>query len=66
KSGIKEIISAANTIERNLSGIENYFINRDSNAAIEGFHAKLKLFRQRVRGVKDKDFFFFRIFQYYA
>jgi len=66
KSGIKEIISAANTIERNLSGIENYFVNRASNAAIEGFHAKLKLFRQRVRGVKDKDFFFFRIFQYYA
>ncbi len=66
ESGIKEIISAANTIERYLTGIENYFINRASNAAIEGFHAKLKLFRQRIRGVKDKDFFFYRIFQYYA
>lgn len=66
KSGIKEIISAANTIETHLNGIENYFINRASNAAIEGFHAKLKLFRQRLRGIKDKDFFFFRILQYYA
>lgn len=66
ESGIKEIISAANTIERHLTGIENYFINRASNAAIEGFHAKLKLFRQRIRGIKDKNFFFFRIFQYYA
>jgi len=65
-SGIKEIISAASTIERHLTGIENYFINRETNAAIEGFHAKLKLFRQRVRGIKDKDFFFFRIFQYFA
>lgn len=66
KSGIKEIISAANTIESHLTGIENYFINKASNAAIEGFNAKLKLFRQRVRGIKDKDFFFYRIFQYYA
>jgi len=66
KSGIKEIISAANTIERHLTGIDNYFINRASNAAIEGFNAKLILFRQRVRGIKDKDFFFYRIFQYYA
>ncbi len=66
KSGIKEIISAANTIERHLSGIENYFINREANAAIEGFHAKLKLFRQRIRGINDKNFFFFRIFQYFA
>ena len=66
KTGIKEIISAATTIETHLTGIENYFINRASNAAIEGFHAKLKLFRQRVRGMKDKDFFFYRIFQYYA
>lgn len=66
RSGIKEIISAANTIDRHLTGIENYFINRETNAAIEGFHAKLKLFRQRVRGINDKDFFFFRIFQYFA
>ena len=66
KSGIKEVISAANTIESHLTGIENYFINRASNAAIEGFHAKLKLFRQRIRGINDKDFFFFRILQYYA
>jgi len=66
KSGIKEIISAANTIERHLTGIENYFINRASNAAIEGFNAKLKLFRQRIRGVNDKNFFFFRILNYFA
>ncbi len=66
KSGIKEIISAAKTIERHITGIENYFINGASNAAIEGFNAKLKSFRQRVRGVKDKDFFFYRIFQYFA
>jgi transposase len=66
KSGIKEIVSAAKTIETHLTGIENYFINRATNAAIEGFHAKLKLFRQRIRGINDKDFFFFRILQYYA
>jgi len=35
-------------------------------AAIESFHSKLKLFRQRIRGVNDKSFFFFRIIQYFA
>ncbi len=66
RSGIKEIISAAKSIERNLSGIENYFINRATNASIEGFHAKIKLFRQRIRGITDKNFFFFRILNYFA
>ncbi|NOX67140.1 MAG: hypothetical protein GXO85_15420 [Chlorobi bacterium] len=50
--------------------IESYEINGASDIAshdaIQGFHAKLKLFRQRVRGVKDKNFFFNRIIQYYA
>ena len=65
-SGIKEIISAASTIERHLHGISNYFENKATNAAIEGFHAKLKLFRQRTRGIVDKDFFFYRIINYFA
>ncbi|RKY90325.1 MAG: DDE transposase, partial [Ignavibacteriae bacterium] len=39
---------------------------RATNAAIESFHSKLKLFRQRTRGIVDKDFFFFRIIQYFA
>ena len=63
---LKEMKVAAHTIKRHLGGILNYFQNGATNAAIESFHAKLKLFRQRIRGVVDKSFFFFRIIQYFA
>lgn len=65
-TGLKEMKVAAQTIKRHLGGILNYFENRATNAAIESFHAKLKLFRQRIRGIVDKNFFFFRIIQYFA
>jgi transposase len=63
---LKEMKVAAQTIKRHLGGIINYFENGATNAAIESFHSKLKLFRQRTRGVVDKSFFFFRIIQYFA
>lgn len=65
-TSLKEMKVAAQTIKRHLGGIVNYFVNGATNAAIESFHAKLKLFRQRIRGVLDKNFFFFRIIQYFA
>jgi len=65
-STLREMKVAAQTIKRHLGGILNYFENRATNAAIESFHSKLKLFRQRTRGVVDKSFFFFRIIQYFA
>jgi len=65
-TSLKEMKVAAQTIKRNIGGIINYFENRATNAAIESFHSKLKLFRQRTRGIVDKDFFFFRIIQYFA
>jgi transposase len=65
-SSQKEMKVAARSIKRHLGGIINYFENKATNAAIESFHSKLKLFRQRIRGVVDKAFFFFRIIQYFA
>jgi transposase len=65
-TSLREMKVAAQTIKRHLGGILNYFVNGSTNAAIESFHAKLKLFRQRIRGVSDKSFFFFRIIQYFA
>lgn len=65
-TSLKEMKVAAHTIKQHLGGIINYFENRATNAAIENFHAKLKLFRQRIRGIVDKAFFFFRIIQYFA
>ena len=54
------------TTKHHLGSILNYFENGATNAAIENFLAKLKLFRQRIRGVVDKAFFFFRIIQYFS
>ena len=55
-TSLKEMKVTAQTIKRHLGGILNYFENGATNAAIESFHAKLKLFRQRIRGVVEKTF----------
>jgi transposase len=66
QTNLKEMKVAAHTIKQHLGGIINYFENRSTNAAIESFHSKLKLFIQRIRGIVDKSYFFFRIIQYFA
>ena len=63
---LKEMKVAAETVKRHLGGILNYFENGSTNAAIESFHSKLKLFRQRIRGIVDKNYFFFRVIHYFA
>lgn len=66
QSEIKEMKVAAQTVKSNLGGISNYFINKSTNANIESFNSKLKLFRRNTRGIKDKNFFIFRILKYFA
>lgn len=62
----KEKRVAAQTVKTHLPGISNYFINKATNANIESFNAKLKLFRRNTRGIKDKNFFIFRILKYFC
>lgn len=66
KTKLKELKAAATSIERHLPWIMNYFHNKSTNANIESFNAKLKLFRQNTRWVKDKNFFIFRVLKYFA
>ncbi len=66
QSGIKEMKVAAQSVKANLSGISNYFRNKSTNANIESFNSKLKLFRRNTRGIKDKNFFIFRILKYFS
>lgn len=66
QSHIKEIRATATSIDRHLPGITNYFHSKATNANIESFNAKLKLFRQNTRGIKDKNFFIFRVLNYFA
>ena len=66
QSNIKEMKAASQTIKNHLPGISHYFRNKSTNANIESFNSKLKLFRRNTRGVKEKNFFFFRILNYFA
>lgn len=65
-SKLTEFITLAKSIQRYIGGIANYFHYKGTNASAENFHAKLKHFIATLRGVNDKNFFFFRILQFYA
>lgn len=66
RSGIDTLVTAAKTIENHLGGILNYLENNATNASIENFNRKLKSFLEKVRGVSDKNLFFFRLIKLYA
>lgn len=66
KSGFKAFNTIANTISLNYRSILNYFINRSTNASAEAFNAKIKAFRAQFRGVKNVEFFLFRLTQIFA
>lgn len=65
-SKLKSLISASQTVDVNLGKILNYFPDGHSNAGAESFNAKLKGFRALVRGVRDVNFFLFRVSTFYA
>ena len=46
--------------------ILNYFHNRSTNASAESFNAKIKAFRAQFRGVRNVDFFLFRLTTIFA
>ena len=66
QTGFKAFNTIANTITINYRSILNYFINRSTNAAAESFNAKIKAFRAQFRGVKNVEFFLFRLSQIFA
>lgn len=59
-----------NTIARTMSihykNILNYFDNRSTNASAESFNAKIKAFRAQFRGVRNVEFFLFRLSTIFA
>ena len=66
KSGFKSFKTIMNTVSINYESILNYFENRSTNAAAESFNAKIKAFRARFRGVKNVEFFLFRLTKIYG
>lgn len=66
KTGFKAFNTIVNTITINYRSILNYFINRSTNASAESFNAKIKAFRAQFRGVKNVEFFLFRLTAIFA
>ena len=52
--------------QKNSPTILNYFIRHAKNASAEAFNSKVKIFRSLMRGVRDRDFFIFRLVKLYA
>ncbi|NQX86171.1 MAG: transposase [Flavobacteriaceae bacterium] len=66
ESGFKAFNIIANSISLNYQSILNYFDNRGTNASAESFNAKVKAFRAQFRGVRNVEFFLFRLTQIFA
>ncbi|WP_304488567.1 transposase [Duncaniella muris] len=54
------------TFKNHAPTILNYFRHRATNASAEAFNSKVKIFRSQMRGVRDRDFFIFRLVKLYA
>jgi transposase len=66
KAEFKSFNTIAATIYEHYPQILNFFDNRSTNASAESFNAKLKAFRATLRGVRDINFFLFRVAKIYA
>lgn len=66
ESGFKAFNTISATIYTHYKEILNFFDNRSTNASAESFNAKLKAFRTSLRGVRDVNFFLFRVAKIYA
>ena len=65
-SEFKSFNSISATMYAHYDKILNYFNNRSTNASAESFNAKIKAFRSTQRGVRDINFFLFRLTKIYA
>ena len=58
--------SVIKTFRNHAPTILNYFLRRSTNASAEAFNSKVKIFRSQMRGVRDRDFFIFRLVKLFA
>ncbi len=62
----KSFSTIARTMSIHYKNILNYFDNRSTNASAESFNAKIKAFRAQFRGVRNVDFFLYRLTTIFA
>jgi transposase len=63
QAGFKTFNTISRTIQNHYQTILNYFDNRSTNASAESFNAKIKAFRSQFRGVRNIEFFLYRLTQ---
>ncbi|WP_346883163.1 transposase [uncultured Algibacter sp.] len=66
QAGLKSFNTIARTMSIHYKNILNYFENRSTNASAESFNAKIKAFRAQFRGVRNIEFFLFRLTTIFA
>ena len=66
ESGFKSFQTVANSITLNYRSVLNYFLNRSTNASAESFNAKVKTFRSQFRGVRNTEYFLYRLIKLYS
>lgn len=66
KAKISEMLNFQNMVETNEQYIMNYFIDGETNALAEGLNSKIQRFITSNNGTRDKEFFFFRLTNYYS
>ena len=66
QAGFKAFNTVSRSIEQHYATILNYFDHRSTNASAESFNAKIKAFRAQFRGVRNVEFFLYRLTQLYA
>lgn len=65
-AGIESFRTVSRSMQTHYVNILNFFNNRSTNASAESFNAKIKAFRATSRGVRDINFFLFRVANIYA
>lgn len=66
KAGIEEMINFKSLVERNDAIIMRYFEKGETNAIAENINGRIKRFIMINQGTRDREFFYFRLRNYFA
>lgn len=66
QADIDEMLNFKSLVERNEGIIKNYFLNGHTNAIAECINSKIKRFVLINQGTRDREFFYFRLRNYFT
>ena len=66
QEGVEELLNFKSMIERNLLEVSNYFRFGATNAIAENMNSRIQRFVMINQGTRDREFFYFRVANYFA